>query len=85
MTYRRPLIRLSAAYKALLAEARADLAQMHFEHQCRLADLHRELAGVRAEFEALRAVVRARHHAEQELSNLRALKDAELTFGQLLN
>jgi hypothetical protein len=73
------------AYRAALAECRADLAQMHFQHQCWQADLRRELEEVRAELTKLKAVVRARRDAEQELANLRALRDAEPTFGQPLN
>jgi hypothetical protein len=70
MIFRRPLIRLSAAYKALLDEAKADLAQMHFRHQCRLADLYRELDEVRRELDELKAAVRARQRAESELASL---------------
>jgi hypothetical protein len=77
MTYRRPIVRPGAnAYRSLLDEARADLAQMHFRHQCRLADLHRELEEVRAAFEELKNVVRRRVAAEQELASLR--REAEL-------
>jgi hypothetical protein len=70
MIFGRPLIRLSAQYKALLDECRADLAQLHFEHRCRVTDLERELAQVRAEFEELKAAVRARQKAQAELDGL---------------
>jgi hypothetical protein len=73
------------AYRAALAECRADLAQMNFRHQCALADLHRELDETRAAFEELKAAVRHRVAAERELTNLRTLRDAERDFGTPLN
>jgi hypothetical protein len=73
------------AYRAALAECRADLAQMNFRHQCALADLHRELDETRAAFEELRRAVRDRIAAEQELSNLRALAAAERDVGTRLH
>jgi hypothetical protein len=70
----RPLIRLTAAYEALLAEAKGDLARMHFEYSCRQADrdrevdaLRAELAEVRALYDQLRSVSLARAQAEAEL------------------
>jgi hypothetical protein len=66
----RPLIRLAAQYKAMLDECKADLARMHFEHQCRQADLRRELDAVRSELDALKDVVRRRHAVESELAEL---------------
>jgi len=58
------------ALRSLLDEAKGDLARLHFEHRCRMADRDREVAALRAELEALKAVVRARQHAEAELAAL---------------
>ena len=77
MIFRRPLIRLNACYQALLDEAKADLAQLHFRHQCALADLTRELDEVRAELDELKTAVRRRVAAERELAELRTLRAAE--------
>jgi hypothetical protein len=86
MTYRRPLVRPCAlAYAKAYAEARADLSAMHFQYECRMADLTRALEQTRSELDALRDVVRRRVAAERELANLHALRDAEPAFGQLLN
>jgi len=69
------------AYRAALAECRADLAQMNFRHQCALADLHRELDALRAEleqaraaFDELRSVSLARQRAETEVAELRRMQ-----------
>ena len=71
MTFRRPIVRPGAnAYRSWLDEAKADLAQMHFRHQCAQADLRRELDQVRGELEEFRAVIRARQRAEAELAEL---------------
>ena len=56
-----------------LREARADLRSLHSAHLSQLADLKREIDGMRAELDQLRelrAVTRARIKAE---SDLRAL------------
>jgi len=58
------------AYRAALAEAKADLSVMNFRHECRIADLLRQLDEVRAAFEELRAAVLARQNAEHELAAL---------------
>ena len=64
----RKLIRPCAlAFAEALAEARADLAQLHHEHQRELADLHRELAEVRALWNELRAVNLARAQQAKRL------------------
>ena len=73
------------AYRRALDEARGELAQLDLRHQRRHADLLRQLDEVRRELDELRAVVRARHRAEAELANLRALRDAEPELGQRLN
>jgi Skp family chaperone for outer membrane proteins len=57
-------------YRVALLEAREDLHGLHFKHQCELADLRRELDKCRADLEELRAAVRARQNAEQELASL---------------
>ena len=50
MTRNRPLVRPHVdAYRALLAECRADLAQLDFENARRQADRDREIAALRAE------------------------------------
>jgi hypothetical protein len=86
MTRNRPLVRPHVdAYRALLAECRADLAQLDFENARRQADRDREIAALRAELEALKSIVRRRHLAEQELEYLRTLRDAEPELGQRLN
>jgi hypothetical protein len=73
------------AYRAALNEARGDLAQLSFEHACRTADLVRQVDALRSELATLKDVVRRRIEAERELADLRALRDAEPAFGQLLN
>jgi hypothetical protein len=62
--------------RALFARMRDDLSAMSFRHACAVADLERELAQTRADFEALKLTVRARVRAEQELDRLRAIRDA---------
>jgi len=75
---RRPLVRACAdTYPALLHEAKADLAQLHFEHRCRMADLERALAETRQELEDLRDIVRRRMAAERELAELYRERDIE--------
>jgi hypothetical protein len=87
--YRRPLLRPGAlAYRKALAEARADLDALNFWHECKLADLYRELAEVRAEFERLKEAVKARQKAEHELERLREMRrtwTAERGFGTPLH
>jgi hypothetical protein len=73
------------AYRRALAECRADLAVLHFQSQCRAADLAQQLDQVRQELATLKDVVRRRVAAEAELANLRTLRDAEPMIGQLLN
>jgi hypothetical protein len=74
----RPLLRPHIdAYRRALDEARGDLSVMNFQHECRLADLLRQLDEVRAELDALKDAVRRRVAAERELANLRALREAE--------
>ena len=58
------------AYRAALAECRADLSAMNFRHECAMADLQKRLAETRAEFDQLKAVVRVRQRAEKELAGL---------------
>ena len=65
------------AYRRALAEAKADLSVMNFQHQCRQADLLRQVEELRGELEALKDIVRRRVAAERELANLRALRAAE--------
>ena len=66
-------------FRAALAECRGDLYALDFKHQCAIEDLHRELEQTRADFEALKTVVRARHQAEAELDRLRAIRAATTT------
>jgi hypothetical protein len=71
----RPLIRphfnlLAEAF----AEAKADLVQMAYEHQCELAQLRRELVEVRALYDELRAVTLARQQADAEVAELHRLR-----------
>jgi hypothetical protein len=60
---------------AALAEAKADLHDLHFKHVCEMADLRRELDACRAELDGLRTAVLARQHAEGELAILHRERD----------
>jgi hypothetical protein len=78
MCRNRALVRPGAAlFRALydecradLAQRQADLAQLHFKHQCALADLHRKFDACRVELDQLKDVIRRRVAAEQELREL---------------
>jgi len=52
-----------------LAEARADLREMHVKHLGEMADLRRELDQARGDLAELRDVVLSRQRAEQELAS----------------
>jgi len=73
------------AYRRALDEAKTDLSVLNFQHACRTADLLRQVEELRAELEALKDIVRRRVAAEQELSHLRQLRDAQPELGQRLN
>jgi hypothetical protein len=61
--------------RALFASMREELRQMGERHAVEVAVLRRELDGVRAAFAELRSVTLARGKAEQELADLRRLRD----------
>jgi hypothetical protein len=65
-----------AGFAAALLQARSDLHDMHAEHVRELSDLRRQLDEARALLNDLRAAVRARHRAEDELVGLRAIEAA---------
>jgi len=59
-----------AGFRNALQQAPEELHDMHFKHLCELADLRRELEETRAALAELRAAVRARAAADQELAEL---------------
>jgi hypothetical protein len=74
---RRPVLR---AFRKLYDQACADLAEMNRRHQSAIADLTHELEEVRAEFEELKAAVRRRVAAEQEVVALRRERELMLAL-----
>jgi hypothetical protein len=65
-----------AGFRVALMQAREDLRDMNFRHVCELSDLRRQLDETRAVLGELRAAVRARQRAEDELADLRAIQSA---------
>jgi hypothetical protein len=59
-----------AGFAAALRQAHADLDEMAFRHQCKHADLMRELEQCRAELDELWALVLTRQEADPQLTAL---------------
>jgi t-SNARE complex subunit (syntaxin) len=61
--------RFIAALRNTLAEAKADLHEMHYRHLCELADLKKEIAELRAIFRDV--VTMLRQQSEADVARLR--------------
>jgi len=70
MSGKRKLLYTPDRLRALFNRMRSDLHDMHFKHQCELAELRKQLDEVRDLYTQLRAATLARPHAEDELASL---------------
>jgi hypothetical protein len=82
MSYGRRVLYTGERVRAMFARMRGDLHAQHSRHLCELTELRKELAGLRAAYEALRGAVLEREKAEANLELLRRDRERRTSIAE---